>query len=80
MTDEAAQNRPEDRVVIFDTTLRDGQQTPGIDFSVQDKIVIAEMLDELGIDPAVASGAFVTTVTDVVGFFAFLGIAALWLV
>jgi len=30
------------------------------------------------IDPAVASGAFVTTVTDVVGFFAFLGLASLW--
>lgn len=35
-------------------------------------------LDKLGIDPAVASGTFVTTVTDVVGFFAFLGIATLW--
>ena len=35
-------------------------------------------LDKLGIDPAVSSGTFVTTVTDVVGFFAFLGIATLW--
>ena len=35
-------------------------------------------LDRLGIDPAVSSGTFVTTVTDVVGFFAFLGIATLW--
>ena len=35
------------------------------------------LLDKLGIDPALASGAFVTTVTDVVGFFAFLGLAAL---
>ncbi len=39
-----------ERLYLFDTTLRDGQQTPGIDFSVQDKIVIAEMLDELGVD------------------------------
>ena len=31
------------------------------------------------VDPAIASGVFVTTVTDVVGFFAFLGLAALWL-
>lgn len=38
------------------------------------------LLDRLGIDPALASGAFVTTVTDVVGFFAFLGLAALWLI
>ena len=34
------------------------------------------ILERLGIDPALASGAFVTTVTDVVGFFAFLGLAA----
>lgn len=36
------------------------------------------ILDRFGIDPAVSSGTFVTTVTDVVGFFAFLGIATLW--
>ncbi|MEM7295198.1 MAG: magnesium transporter [Pseudomonadota bacterium] len=36
---------------------------------------IPVLLDKLGIDPALASGAFVTTVTDVVGFFAFLGLA-----
>jgi magnesium transporter len=36
-------------------------------------------LDRLKVDPAIASGAFVTTVTDVVGFFAFLGLASLWL-
>ena len=39
-----------ERIYLFDTTLRDGQQTPGIDFSVQDKIAIAEMLDDLGLD------------------------------
>jgi 2-isopropylmalate synthase len=37
-------------IYLFDTTLRDGQQTPGIDFSVEDKIAIAKMLDEFGID------------------------------
>lgn len=37
------------------------------------------LLEKAGIDPALASGAFVTTVTDVVGFFAFLGLAAIWL-
>jgi magnesium transporter len=36
-------------------------------------------LDHYDIDPAIASGTFVTTVTDVVGFFAFLGLAAIWL-
>lgn len=34
------------------------------------------LLERVGVDPALASGAFVTTVTDVVGFFAFLGLAA----
>ena len=38
------------------------------------------LLERFGVDPALASGAFVTTVTDIVGFFAFLGLAALWLV
>ena len=36
-------------------------------------------LKRLGLDPAVSSTVFVTTVTDVVGFFAFLGLASLWL-
>lgn len=39
-----------ERIYLFDTTLRDGQQTPGIDFSVEDKIAIATLLDEFGID------------------------------
>ncbi|WP_298971972.1 magnesium transporter [uncultured Roseobacter sp.] len=38
---------------------------------------IPVVLERVGVDPALASGAFVTTVTDVVGFFAFLGLAAL---
>lgn len=38
---------------------------------------IPVVLDKMKIDPALASGAFVTTVTDVVGFFAFLGLAVL---
>jgi 2-isopropylmalate synthase len=39
-----------EKIYLFDTTLRDGQQTPGIDFSVEDKIAIASMLDEFGLD------------------------------
>lgn len=39
-----------ERLYLFDTTLRDGQQTPGIDFSVEDKIAIAKLLDDFGID------------------------------
>lgn len=37
------------------------------------------VLEKIGVDPALASGAFVTTVTDVVGFFAFLGLAGIFL-
>lgn len=39
-------------------------------------ILIPMALERMGIDPALASGPFVTTITDVVGFFAFLGLAA----
>ena len=41
-------------------------------------ILIPLALHRLEFDPAVASSPFVTTVTDVVGFFSFLGIATLW--
>lgn len=41
-------------------------------------ILIPIALDKLDADPAISSGVFVTTVTDVVGFFAFLGLAAWW--
>ena len=40
--------------------------------------VIPVILGKLGIDPAVSSGPFVTTITDIIGFFSFLGIATLW--
>ena len=40
-------------------------------------ILIPIALDKMKVDPAVASGVFLTTVTDVVGFFAFLGLAAI---
>ncbi|GLK69538.1 citramalate synthase [Hansschlegelia plantiphila] len=39
-----------ERVYLYDTTLRDGAQTAGVDFTLQDKIVVAEMLDRLGVD------------------------------
>jgi magnesium transporter len=41
-------------------------------------ILIPIVLERVRADPAVASGTFVTTITDVVGFFSFLGIATLW--
>jgi 2-isopropylmalate synthase len=39
-----------ERLYLFDTTLRDGAQTNGVDFTLHDKQLIAKMLDELGID------------------------------
>jgi 2-isopropylmalate synthase len=39
-----------ERITLFDTTLRDGQQTPGIDFSLAEKVEIAGILDRLGLD------------------------------
>ncbi len=39
-----------ERLYLFDTTLRDGQQSQGVDFSVEDKVRIARALDALGID------------------------------
>ncbi|WP_198266260.1 magnesium transporter [sulfur-oxidizing endosymbiont of Gigantopelta aegis] len=43
-------------------------------------VVIPLLLDKAGADPALAGGVFLTTVTDVVGFFAFLGLASIMLV
>src|SRR6516164_2806213 len=39
-----------ERLYLFDTTLRDGAQTTGVDFSLEDKRLIAKTLDELGVD------------------------------
>src|SRR5512145_2546504 len=39
-----------DRVVIFDTTLRDGEQCPGATMTFEEKLEVAEILDEMGVD------------------------------
>ena len=46
MTDTKAQ----DRVLIFDTTLRDGEQSPGATMTHAEKLEIAGLLDEMGVD------------------------------
>ena len=53
-----------DKIYIFDTTLRDGEQTPGVALTVDEKIQIAKKLDNLGVDkieagfPAASNGEF----------------------
>ena len=49
-------------------------------FAAASGILVPLALNRVGADPAIASGVFVTTVTDVIGFFAFLALAAVWLV
>ena len=38
------------RVVIFDTTLRDGEQSPGASMTLEEKLEVADLLDALGVD------------------------------
>ena len=45
-----SQNAEPNRIVIFDTTLRDGEQSPGASMNLEEKLRIAEMLAELGVD------------------------------
>ena len=49
-----------ERLYLFDTTLRDGAQTNGVDFTLNDKLAIAKMLDDLGIDYSFSLPAFRT--------------------
>ena len=61
--DENVIHRPQmpSRILIHDATLRDGEQTPGVVFRKHEKVAIAKMLDEIGVDrieagmPAVSS-------------------------
>jgi len=51
MTDSQAQQRDErNRVRVFDTTLRDGEQSPGASMTLPEKMQVAELLDEMGVD------------------------------
>jgi 2-isopropylmalate synthase len=40
----------DDRVIVFDTTLRDGEQSPGFSMTLSEKLRMAEALAELGVD------------------------------
>ena len=39
-----------DRVIIFDTTLRDGEQSPGASMTLEEKLEVADLLDAMGVD------------------------------
>ncbi len=41
---------PADQIIIFDTTLRDGEQSPGASMTLEEKLQVAEILDEMGVD------------------------------
>jgi 2-isopropylmalate synthase len=61
---ESAHISDPNRIIVFDTTLRDGEQSPGIAYSVREKVEIAEQLGRLGVDvieagfPAASAGDF----------------------
>ena len=50
MTTQPAPASPKDRVFIFDTTLRDGEQCPGATMTLEEKLAVADLLDEMGVD------------------------------
>ncbi|TDR88899.1 2-isopropylmalate synthase [Enterovirga rhinocerotis] len=65
MTDTTTHPRAgADRVIIFDTTLRDGEQCPGATMTFEEKMAVADLLDTMGVDvieagyPAASNGDF----------------------
>src|SRR6476619_3181647 len=60
-----------DRVYIFDTTLRDGEQSPGATMTLEEKLQVAEALDDMGVDiieagfPIASNGDFEAVVAVV---------------
>jgi len=65
-----AKHDPKDRVIIFDTTLRDGEQSPGASMTLEEKLQVAELLDDMGVDvieagfPIASNGDF-ESVTEI---------------
>jgi 2-isopropylmalate synthase len=49
-SENPTETSPADRVVIFDTTLRDGEQCPGASMTFEEKLEVAALLDEMGVD------------------------------
>ncbi|MCZ6793776.1 MAG: 2-isopropylmalate synthase, partial [Planctomycetota bacterium] len=51
------------RILVFDTTLRDGEQSPGASLNVEEKLVIARQLERLGVD-IIEAGFPITSTGD----------------
>ena len=49
-TNQETRRNSQDNIVIFDTTLRDGEQSPGASMTLSEKLQVAEVLDEMGVD------------------------------
>ncbi len=64
MTNKSAERSDKNRVLIFDTTLRDGEQCPGASMNFEEKLQVAALLDEMGVDiieagfPVASAGDF----------------------
>jgi 2-isopropylmalate synthase len=58
-----AETNDKDRVIIFDTTLRDGEQCPGATMTLEEKLDIAELLDQMGVD-VIEAGFPIASVGD----------------
>src|SRR5271169_1397279 len=49
-TNESVSDTDKNRVIIFDTTMRDGEQSPGASMSFDEKMELAKILEEMGVD------------------------------
>lgn len=62
----------QEKIIIFDTTLRDGEQSPGMSMNLEEKIMVAEVLDAMGVDVieagfAMASNGDFESVREIAG-------------
>lgn len=63
MTNPTTDAAKKDRVIIFDTTLRDGEQCPGASMTFEEKLEVAELLDNMGVD-VIEAGFPIASVGD----------------